>query len=137
MALPRDGSIILWTLVAIPVTCWLCVLLAVPRRPGLGNEVEELVYTRLLGRQQRLVLVATLATVVTLLAAVLALPRDGDGALAAQRPVACGVLVAGLTTCAVKDAEGSWALLERGTDGTWRRVGSVPVPATGVPPVGD
>lgn len=41
----------MWTLIALPVTCWVCTLLATPRRPHLGNEVEELVYARLLGRQ--------------------------------------------------------------------------------------
>ncbi len=37
----------------IPLTCWACALLAAPRRPAFGNEVEELVYSRLLGRTAR------------------------------------------------------------------------------------
>src|SRR5436305_781925 len=45
-------------LATIPVTCWLCTLIATPRRPRLGDEVAELVYSRLLGRQQLLRLFA-------------------------------------------------------------------------------
>jgi hypothetical protein len=39
---------------AIPLTCWLCALLAHPHRSLPGNGVAEIVYRRLLGRQQRL-----------------------------------------------------------------------------------
>jgi len=39
------------TLIAIPLTCWLCAFVAIPRKPLPGNEVQELVYARLLGRQ--------------------------------------------------------------------------------------
>jgi hypothetical protein len=71
----RGGrSVAMWTLVAIPFTCWLCALVALPRRPRLGNEVEELVYTRLLGRQQRLVLLAVVASAAFLLVLLLGLP---------------------------------------------------------------
>ncbi|MDQ6748939.1 MAG: hypothetical protein M3010_12650 [Candidatus Dormibacteraeota bacterium] len=44
------------TLIAVPLTCWLCVLIALPRRPLPGCEVQDLVYTWLLGRQRWLVL---------------------------------------------------------------------------------
>lgn len=36
---------------AIPLMCWLCVLVAMPHKPLPNNEVQELVYARLLGRQ--------------------------------------------------------------------------------------
>jgi hypothetical protein len=51
------------TLIAVTLACWLCALLATPRRPLAGSEVQELVYSRLLGRHQRLVLLACAATV--------------------------------------------------------------------------
>jgi hypothetical protein len=57
---------------AIAATCWACALLAVPRRPMPGNEVAELVYSRLLGRQQRLVLAASTATAMVGIAALIA-----------------------------------------------------------------
>ena len=57
------------TTAAIPLTCWLCALIAAPRRPRVGNEVAELVYIRLLGRQQRLVLLAAVATAVLFITA--------------------------------------------------------------------
>ncbi len=60
--------------VAIPLTCWLCVLIVTPHKPRSGNEVQELVYTRLLGRQHVLLCVATLVTVWALLVGVIAMP---------------------------------------------------------------
>jgi hypothetical protein len=65
----------MWNLVAIPATCWLCVLLAHPRRPLPDHEVQELVYARLLGRYQRLVLVALIVTGVGVFALLTTLPR--------------------------------------------------------------
>ena len=62
--------------VGIPLACWWCALLAVPGRPRLGNEVEELVYVRLLGRQQRLVLLACVVTALTFMTVVLMLPAQ-------------------------------------------------------------
>src|SRR3954469_11220852 len=56
------------TLAAVSLTCWLCALLAMPRRPLPNNEVQELVYARLLGRQQILMLLALIVTAVALLA---------------------------------------------------------------------
>jgi hypothetical protein len=76
----------MWTLIAIPATCWICALVALPRRPRLGVEVEELVYARLLGKHQRLVLLAILMTGVTLLALPTALPRHADTDLPTARP---------------------------------------------------
>ena len=63
---------------AIPLTCWLCALIAAPRRPHPGNEVAELVYIRLLGRQQWLVLLAAMATAALFIALAIALPQRGS-----------------------------------------------------------
>lgn len=48
--------------IAIPLVFWLCALIAIPRRPRPGNEVEEIVYARLLGQHQNLTLLAFLVT---------------------------------------------------------------------------
>lgn len=53
------------TCIAIPLTCWLCAMLAIPRKPIYGDEVAELVY-RSLGRRQQLLV--DLAAAVTLAA---------------------------------------------------------------------
>lgn len=60
------------TLAAIALAWWLCALLATPRRPVSHDEGQELVYRRLVGRQQRLVacaIVATAAAAIALLRA--------------------------------------------------------------------
>lgn len=64
--------------VAIPITCWLCALVAIPRKPRVGNEIAELVYVRLLGRQQRLLLLAAAVTAITLLTLVAMMPAKLD-----------------------------------------------------------
>jgi hypothetical protein len=50
------------TLAAVALTCWLCSLIALPRKPLPDNEVQELVYARLLGRQHTLMLLALVVT---------------------------------------------------------------------------
>src|ERR1700730_10940044 len=82
---PVRGVRAMWTLIAVPLTCWLCVLLAFPRKPRVGNEVEGLVYARLLGRQQRLLLLALLVTALTFLIGVATLPRRVDADLSTLR----------------------------------------------------
>ena len=56
------------TLAAIALTSWLCALLATPRKPTSHQEVQELVYRRLVARQQWMVAGAVVATAVTALA---------------------------------------------------------------------
>jgi hypothetical protein len=118
----------MWILIAIPLTCGLCALLARPRRPRLGNEVEELVYTRLLGRQQRLLLLACTMTVATLLLLVLSLPRRIDRTLDAERypPQVCVDLVGnGVSTCYIRQRDGMWVVETMLADGKRRQVGVV------------
>ena len=47
---------------AVPLTCWLCTLLAIPHPPQPGDEVEELVYRRLVGRHQLLLACTVIVT---------------------------------------------------------------------------
>lgn len=60
------------------LTCWACTLLASPGKPRFGDEAAELVYRRLLGRQQRLTLLALVATAALFLTVVLSLPHRVD-----------------------------------------------------------
>ncbi len=57
--------------VATVLTCWLCALLAIPRGPIPGHEVQELVYRRLIGRYHLLLACAIVTTVVVALAILL------------------------------------------------------------------
>jgi hypothetical protein len=68
-------------MIVVTLTCWLCTLVAIPRKPQVGDEVAELVYCRLLGRQQRLALLAVVATGALLLTVVLSLPQRVDATL--------------------------------------------------------
>jgi hypothetical protein len=62
-------------LIVVTLTCWACTLVASPRKPRVGDEAAELVYSRLLGRQQRLALLAFVATAALFLTVVLSLPQ--------------------------------------------------------------
>jgi hypothetical protein len=62
---------------AIPLACWFAAFIATPRKPCLGNEIEELVYSRLLGRQELLRLLASIVTGLAFLAFVLGLANQG------------------------------------------------------------
>ena len=67
--------------VAVPLTCWMCALLAFPGKPIAGHELQELVYRRLVGRQQLLMAVAAVATLAVTIGVVIS-------ALAAALPEA-------------------------------------------------
>jgi hypothetical protein len=54
------------TYLAVPLVCWLCALLALPRTTHIAQSVEERAYARLLGGHRRLFLVALAATVIAL-----------------------------------------------------------------------
>jgi hypothetical protein len=77
------------TLIAVSVTCWLCALVALPRKPRLGNEVEELIYARLLGRQRRVALLAIGVTAALLLTAIVALPQQVNAVPTAPATASC------------------------------------------------
>ena len=58
-------------LIAVPLTCWLCLLLAIPRRPRHDDEVAQFIYRRLIARHQLLILVASGITLVVCFGVVL------------------------------------------------------------------
>lgn len=95
---------------AIPLTCWLCALIAIPRRPRRGNEVEELVYARLLGRHELLRLLAIVATGAAFVALILTLPshvtRDTGYSLASH--YYCTQAEADVLRCYTLQPDGRW-----------------------------
>jgi hypothetical protein len=111
-------------LAAIPVTCWLCALLARPGKPLPGREVEELVYARLLGRQQRVVLLALMSTaVVTLFLFATLIGHAGAASLGVTgADPACNYAPDELTTCYRALPSGGWKAEQLQKDGTWRVV---------------
>lgn len=146
-------------LVAIIVTCWVCVCIATPRRPLLGNEVEELVYTRLHGRQQLLMLFAVAVTATGLFALALTLSgraaappamTSAEQTLSASPPVSRPIQQENSDlarirgdhciqppnrplTCFELQAGGIWTKREL-RDGLWIEVGTAVAPPTGRDP---
>ncbi len=120
----------MFAVAAVAADCWLCVLLAAPRRPLPGAEVEEAVAVYLLGRWQRLRLVAILTTLAAILAAILALP---SGPIADMRapPVAqrlCTYPPTGFPRCYAQQYDGTWIEEELQDGGTWIALGIVKAP---------
>lgn len=120
----------MYLVAAIPLTCWLCALVAMPRKPQWGNEVEELVYSRLLGRQQRLVMLAFGLTVAAILTFVLALPgraaTDPDRQSAVRQM--CTDRPANVPTCYTRQPGGGWLVEQWHADGSVTEEGIVPRP---------
>jgi hypothetical protein len=120
-----------------------CAWLAKPRKPLRGNEVQELVYGRLLGRQQRLTLLALLLTGGMLLCMIGTLPRRADSTLQAVRG-AHAACVAQLgkdesesgrdepasptVRCYELEAGGGWVEKEYRRGSGWRTIASVAAP---------
>ncbi len=109
------------------LTCWLCSLIAAPRKPRLGNEAAELVYARLLGRQQVLMCCATVVTAMALLTFVATMPRQVEqsrlsaGATCEgpnQQTAACGQPVSSISVGnSVGDAQRQLGALLKQTGG--------------------
>jgi hypothetical protein len=116
--------------IAIVLSCWCCVLIATPRRPRLGNEVEELVYTRLLGRQHLLVGFAALVTAATVFVLVVTLPQRVDPTLGEARRVNqyCAAAAAGAPVCYRLGPDGRWLEAARQAEGQWIITGFVQAP---------
>ncbi len=108
------------------LTLWACVLLTMPSRPLLNNEVEETVYARLLGRQHRLVFLALLLTGIFGIAVLAHSPPRIDPDLRDLRSAArvCDYPSVGFPTCYRMQPNGTWAQ-EAFQDGQWVVVGTV------------
>jgi len=120
----------MYLIAAIPLTCWLCALIAIPRCPRVGNEVEELVYARLLGRQQWLVLLASVLTGAALLAIILALPSHAaaDPGGVAEVGQVCTDRPANALICYTRQPGGGWRVQQGHADGTVTEEGIVSRP---------
>jgi hypothetical protein len=121
--------------------CWVMVFAARPRRPLLGDEVQELVYSRLLGRQQMLTLLALFATAMMLLMVVISMPqrldpdlrtvRQAREACTAARHAASDAADYGLERpayCYELQPGGMWAERVERSDGTWLLVATLASP---------
>jgi hypothetical protein len=128
------------TYIAVAITGWLCVLVATPRKPLPHNEVQELVYARLLGRHQRLTMLVVGMTIVMAIGLVIGhapvgLPRTNDvsGSPAvtdahqlAVVPTCTGLDDSGeVPTCYTPQAGGTWLVEQKDWEGTWQPVGMV------------
>jgi hypothetical protein len=93
------------------LTCWVMVLAARPRRPLPGHEVQELVYSRLLGRQQTLVLVATVVSGIALVGFVVTASQRATADLRAARqvPALCASERDSTATCATAGPGEQWS----------------------------
>lgn len=121
------------TLTAVALTCWLCSLIALPRKPLPNNEVQELVYARLLGRQHLLMLLALVATAGALLTLIaLARPSriDSDFSAARRLNPPCVQSAYDPTACATPQP-GTRVIRDMQDNGKSAVVATVPVPATG------
>ncbi len=123
------------TIAAVPITCWLCALVAMPRRPLPGNEVQEFVYARILGRQRQLALFALIVTLGAFLVLVLSLPPRIEPALRAARAPhrICFYPPLGFPTCYELQQGGTW-MHEEMVDGSWFVVETVSSPPDEINP---
>ncbi|MGI8857016.1 MAG: hypothetical protein ACR2JW_14810 [Thermomicrobiales bacterium] len=115
---------------AIPLTCWLCALVAIPRKPLPNNEVQELVYSRLLGRQERLALLAFVVTAVAFIVFVAGLSQRAganEESVAGGQQI-CSNAHAPLSTCYTRQMDGQWKEEQMQADGSWRVLGFVSHP---------
>lgn len=107
------------------LSLWVATFIAMPHKPLPNNEVEELVYTRLLGRQHRVLLLAVIGTVLGLL--VLLLGMGSSVKAPANHPSSrqqiCFSGVAAPPTCYTPQPGGEWLEEQLQEDGTWRVVG--------------
>jgi hypothetical protein len=130
-------------LATIPLTCWLCAWLARPSKPLRDNEVQELVYGRLLGSDRRLTLLALLLTGGMLLCVILTLPQQIDTTLQSVRGAhaECAAQMGRDETdsgrdetasatlhCYELEAGGGWVEREYRHGSGWRTIASVAAP---------
>jgi hypothetical protein len=119
-------------LATIPLTCWVCAWLARPHKPRYGDEVQELVYGRLLGRQGRLTLLALILTAGMLLGLAITLPQRIDGTFQSVRGAhaECAAEMTDATTarCFELEAGGIWVEKEYQRDIGWHDIAPVSAP---------
>lgn len=122
---------------AIPIVCWLCALIAMPRIGPNAEEERSVAYQ--LGRQRRVRIVAVITTMMLLLAAIARVPHGSDADLRALRDTQriCTNVAVGFATCYQHRADGSWWREDLLNDGTWVVVGTAPAPPPGLDAIRD
>jgi hypothetical protein len=113
------------TIGASIATIWIAAFITMPHKPLPNNEVEELVYARLLGRQQRVLFLAIIVTVLGFFALVLSLPSSlaAHGKSDAPRQQVCFNISGSPPTCYTPQPGGDWLEEEWQANGTWRVIG--------------
>ncbi len=113
------------TVSASVASLWIAAFIAMPRKPLPHNEMQELVYTRLLGGHHRVLLLAVVGTVIGLLVLVLSMPSSVT-ALSNRTTSRQQVCYHGgaSPTCYTPQPGGAWLEEELQADGTWRVVGT-------------
>lgn len=105
------------------VSLWLAAFVAMPRAPLPNNDVQELVYARLLGRQHRAFLLAIIVTALGFFALVLSmpsLPAAHPNGAPSRRQICFDDTP---PTCYTPQPGGAWLQEELQAGGTWRVVG--------------
>src|SRR5262249_45115140 len=113
-------------LVAVVLVCWVCALIATPRRPLPNSPLDEVVSAQVRRHQQRAMAFAVSAALLALLASVLARPSsvDADAEAIRQERVAVHGCVSKLDSgeliCDVQRVDGRWVKLRQTADVTTR-----------------
>lgn len=104
---------------------WLAAFVTMPRKPLPHNEVQELVYARLLGRQHRAILLAIIVTALGFFALVFSIPVNPAVQAIddlSTRQVCSNVNVSP-PVCYTRQPGGAWIEETLQANGTWHTTG--------------
>jgi hypothetical protein len=107
------------------LSLWVAAFIAMPHKPLPNNEVEELVYTRLLGRHHRVFILAMVGTVLGLLVLLLSMASNAPTSAhpTPSRQQVCFNTGVSPPMCYTPQPGGAWLEEVLQADGTWRVVG--------------
>lgn len=106
-------------------TLWIAAFIAAPHKPLPNNEVQELVYARLLGRQQRIILLALIVTATAFFVLIAGMPNRANALATAPRTrQLCNDLPMGQLVCYTLQPTGIWVTEQLQPDGTWSLIGA-------------
>ncbi len=106
-------------------TLWIATFVAAPHKPLPNNEVQELVYSHLLGRQQRVILLALIVTAVSFFVLIAGMPHRADtsATIAPRTRHLCTDLPMGQLVCYTLQPTGIWVAERLQPDGIWHIIG--------------
>lgn len=107
-------------------TLWIAAFVAAPHKPLPHNEVQELVYARLLGRQQRIVLLASIVTAIAFFVLIAGMPNRANTLMntAPRTQQRCNDQPASQPICYTLQPSGIWVAEQLQPDGTWSLIGT-------------